>query len=978
MQVSIGGFQIPLEVVVLGTITGLIYALLAIGLILAYKSSRVINFAHGEMGAMAAGIIPPLVILHHWPYWLALALALVVAAGTGMFMELVIVRHFRKSPRLIVLVATIGASQLFFVVQTFYPKGRQLGQAQFPTPFHATLTIGSLRLLSGPILILIAVPLITAALAIFLRATKLGLGSRAAAENRDAALVAGIPIARVSLAVWTIIGVLAGVSAVLIGPTQPVVNQTALGPQLLVRALAAAMIAGLSSLPQAFIGGIAIGVLESVLQWNYPTGGSLEVVIFAVIIATLLFRKGLGTLARGGEASSWSLTGALRDLPPALARNVRVRTAKGIGLAGLIVGAVLIALPATSAQRVLMSSVALFAAMALSLVVLTGFAGQVSLGQFAFVALGAIVGGRFHQLGYPPWMCVIYATAAGGLAALIIGLPALRIRGLFLAVATLAFAVAGPAWFYHQTWLVKTNAQSSSLQIPRPTFAGIDFRSDLHYYWLSLGVLIVLAAAVHRLRNSGIGRAMMAVRDNETSAASMGVSPRRIKLLAFVIAGMIAAMAGYFYGGLLVSFNQPGVFAPELSLALVGLVILGGVTTITGAVLGALQIKGLTYIVGPLLPRLVGSSVTFIVGGVGLLAALYQFPAGIAEIAFKVRDWGARRLSGRPDDERVPATGEVAVTERPRLLPGAGVRVRERAGVIDVTDGTGQRVDDVGAGGEREPEYALEARDVVVRFGGNLAVNRVSLNAKPGEIVGLVGPNGAGKTTLFDVLSGQLKPQAGEVFLFDEEVTYLRPAERAQLGLGRTFQQARIFDDMRLVDAIKVALECDAPSEVVPSVLGLRPSRRAEKAKDLRAEEIVDLLGLRRYAGFHIAELSTGTRRLAELGCMIAVGARVLLLDEPAAGIAQREIEAFRPVLREVRDFLDATMVIVEHDIPMIMGLVDRLYVLTAGEVLAEGPPSIMRENKEVIAAYLGSDERVISRSGSLAAATAGMRSPDR
>src|SRR4051794_36680995 len=946
LQVSIGGFQIPLEVVVLGTITGLIYALLAIGLILAYKSSRVINFAHGEMGAMAAGIIPPLVILHHWPYWMALLLALVVAAGTGIFMELVIVRHFARSPRLIVLVATIGASQLFFVVQTFYPKGRQLGQAQFPTPFNATLTIGSLRLLSGPILILIAVPLITAALVVFLRFTKVGLGSRAAAENRDAALVAGIPIARVSLAVWTIIGVLAGVSAVLIGPTRPVVNQTALGPQLLVRALAAAMIAGLSSLPQAFIGGIAIGVLESVLQWNYPTGGSVEVVIFAVIIATLLLRKGLGTLVRGGEASSWSLTGALRDLPPALARNVRVRTGKGIGLVVLIAGAVLIALPATSAQRVLMSSVALFAAMALSLVVLTGFAERFSLGQFAFAALGAIVGGRSHQLGSPPWMCVIYATAAGGLAALIIGLPALRIRGLFLAVATLAFAVAGPSWFYHQTWLVKTSAQSSSLQIPRPTIAGIDFRSDLHYYWLSLGVLIVLGAAVHQLRHSGIGRAMMAVRDNETSAASMGVSPRRIKLVAFVIAGMIAAMSGYFYGGLLVSFNQPGIFAPELSLALVGLIILGGVTTVTGAILGALQIKGLAYLIGPLLPRLVGSSVTFIVGGVGLLAALYQFPAGIAELAFKARDWAARRLSGGRRDERVTSTDVGTVTERARLVPGAGVRLRHRDAPADDVD-----IDLTGDGRETEPAYALEARDIVVRFGGNLAVNRVSLTAKPGEIVGLVGPNGAGKTTLFDVLSGQLKPQSGQVFLFDEEVTYLRPAERAQLGLGRTFQQARIFDDMRLVDAIKVALECDAPSEVVPSVLGLRPSRRAERGKGLRAEEIRDLLGPRRHSGLHVAELSTGTRRLAELGCMIAVGASVLLLDEPAAGIAQREIEAFRPVLREVRDFLDATMVIVEHDIPMIMGLVDRLYVLTAGEVLAEGPPSIMRENPEVIAA---------------------------
>ncbi|MEY2433808.1 MAG: hypothetical protein QOC92_3533, partial [Acidimicrobiaceae bacterium] len=261
----------------------------------------------------------------------------------------------------------------------------------------------------------------------------------------------------------------------------------------------------------------------------------------------------------------------------------------------------------------------------------------------------------------------------------------------------------------------------------------------------------------------------------------------------------------------------------------------------------------------------------------------------------------------------------------------------------------------------------LVAERVVVRFGGIVAVDHVDVRAGAGEIVGLVGPNGAGKTTLFDVLSGQLRPDEGRVLLDGTDVTRLRPEDRAALGMGRTFQQARLFGELSLRDTFKIALETKERSEIVPSILGLPPSRLAERTKTLRADELVDLLGLGAVADLHVAELSTGTRRLAELGCMVGLGARLLLLDEPTAGIAQREVEAFQPVLREIRDHLEATIVVIEHDIPLIMGLVDRLYVLAAGQVIAEGPPSVLRDDPAVVAAYLGTDEQVIARSGGMA-----------
>jgi ABC-type branched-subunit amino acid transport system ATPase component len=203
------------------------------------------------------------------------------------------------------------------------------------------------------------------------------------------------------------------------------------------------------------------------------------------------------------------------------------------------------------------------------------------------------------------------------------------------------------------------------------------------------------------------------------------------------------------------------------------------------------------------------------------------------------------------------------------------------------------------------------------------------------------------------------------VRLRGHDITDLRPESRALAGLGRSFQQARLFDQLSLVDALKVALERDEPSETIPSLLGLPPSRLAEWRKQARADELVDLLGLGPFARRPVVELSTGTRRLAELGCMIALGADVILLDEPMAGIAQREVEAFVPVLRELRDHLDASVVVIDHDLPMLVSLVDRMYVLAAGLVIAEGPPGTVREDPAVIAAYLGTDERAVHRSGS-------------
>jgi ABC-type branched-subunit amino acid transport system ATPase component len=250
----------------------------------------------------------------------------------------------------------------------------------------------------------------------------------------------------------------------------------------------------------------------------------------------------------------------------------------------------------------------------------------------------------------------------------------------------------------------------------------------------------------------------------------------------------------------------------------------------------------------------------------------------------------------------------------------------------------------------RSTDVPLRADHIDVHYGGLQALADVSICASDGEIVGLMGPNGAGKTTLFDTLSGRLRPDRGSVHLNGDNVTHVAAYARARLGLGRTFQQARLFDDLTLLEVMHLALRCPAP----PGSNGAVDRPRSSRARTAVAGDIVDLLGLGPWRHRYVTELSTGTRRQAELACVAALGSSVLLLDEPTAGFAQPEVLRFVEALRSLRAYLGATVVVIDHDVPMMLSLADRLYVLEAGVVIAEGPPDVVRNDQRVMAAYTG------------------------
>jgi branched-chain amino acid transport system permease protein len=630
----------------LGLVNGMIVGLGAIGIILVYRTTRVLNFAQTFLGGAGAVLFFELISLTPVPFPVALLLGIVGGGLMGLLFDLVFGRRFARAPRLVLTIFTIIAGQFLatravgFVVRLpiFPPvEGRGLSELNGGEPLQQSLPFPKFQFHIGSsnipfrfahLFALVMVLACLLAVYIFLQHTRIGVAVRAMAENPERAGLLGISVGLLGTVVWTLSGGLSAVSVTLTGMLGSPSLALGFRGDLLAAALAAALIGRMRSLPVALLASVAIVVLTTGIENNLPSQQPLvSVVLFLVITGALLLQA--RQLQRADQGSTtWESNQEVRPVPKEMSGLVGLRAGRYAIIVLLILAAVLYPLLTGTAETNLGGVLALFGIVGISMVVITGWGGQASIGQFAFAAIGAVLAGAIAtRLGLTFWLAVPLAAAGTALIAAMTGFPALRIKGLFLLVSTGAFAFMVRDVLFEQKyfgWLLPG-------PVKRPTLFLVDFENERNMYYLSLAALLLVVVVVLNLRRSRFGRLLIAVRENEANAQSAAVGVVRTKLLAFAIAGGIAGFAGAIF-----AFHQRGVAADSfdglVSIGLFTQVIVGGPSSIAGALMGILyfNLGFRIFADNPILIDLLLTS--------GALYILYISPSGMIGLVIRARD----------------------------------------------------------------------------------------------------------------------------------------------------------------------------------------------------------------------------------------------------------------------------------------------------------------------------------------------------
>jgi branched-chain amino acid transport system permease protein len=1201
----------PPGILLTGVILGALSSLTSMGMVMIYKSTRIINFAQSAIGGLAGAFA--ILATQGWGlnYYESFVIGLLIAAITGVLIELGVMSRLRNAPRLILIVATLGLFQILDSAEIGLPhivSGLNTS-AQYNPPFNISFHIGAIPFNSSDVVALIVAPIILFVLWLFLNKTSWGIAMRAMGDSPERTMLLGISVGKLSLITWVAASCLSGIASLLTAPIiQPSLG-TATSPAELLLPLAALTLAGFDSLFLAAIWSIILSVVEQFIFWNYPSTNTVNVLLFLVIAVALLTRRGREFRSEAGSLlSEYVAIRAVKPLAQSLAQYKEIKIAKySLYVIGILLAAI-IPIFLKPASQDLLGFVAIYAIVAVSLVVITGWAGQVSLGQFAFVGIGAATCATFLvRLHADFFVSLIFSGIIAAIISVVIGIPALRLPGLTLAAVSFGFAIAVSSWLLSNATFPYINPAI----VNRPKLFGhISLYSDITYYELTLAVLVICIICVYNFKRTRTGRAIRAMRDNESATSVYGISPFKTKIIAFGLSGALAGIAGALYVLATGGIGATGL-DPNESIIVFTMVVVGGLGSTTGALLGALYVELISYFLPP-------GWELFASGG-GLLLLLLVLPEGIGGLIFKLRDYlltnvilpkvksqktseiyeesganekihlGALRFQALEDIElshtAAPALSEDGQNAALQIISlkvqydhatilfnidfnikdgeilallgtnGSGKSTALRAicgltkptegkiiykgkdltniapservklGVVGVFGGKStfaslsvkenlylaqsehrklKRQSDVGlknifemfpplaerlnikagllSGGEQQmlgiamamllnpdvlmiDELSLGLSPIVVqsltqavknycfgrcglvieqsvnvaasiskravflergkvRFSGPTpqlkdqprllrsvflnaaqrslqsqqdetqskkvhwskeskiitlknvtrhyqginALDEVNLSVLPGEILGIIGPNGAGKTTLLHACSGLIKPSAGKILFAVrsksketfriKDITHMSADKRASFGMGTVFQNAALFSSLTTFETICVALEKQVEvKDPFLSLFNTKAVRDSEKVVKQKAKEVISMLGLERFTDNFIFELSTGTRRIVELGCVMAHQPSLILLDEPSSGIAQKETEALRDVLIGLRETTGASFIIVEHDVPLISYVADRLVCMNMGKIIADGLPSEVLTNSAVIESYLGTRE---------------------
>ena len=914
-----GAFDISGPLLLLGTIFGLGYALLGIGLVLAFRSSGFINFAHGSIGLVAAAMMSVVVNDYGVPYWLGFLGALIVAAGIAAGIEVFVVRKLAAAPKVLSMVATLGAAEALLLLALSFSKGG-LGGGSFPQPpgfpqFDLTAFVSP----SATALLCLS-PVVVGGLYLFLQRSRFGLAIRGAAANPDSATLAGVDPRHMAMLSWALAGGIAAFAAMLIIPNQSTVTADALGPDFIIRGLAVAALARFASLPIALLAGLGIGLVEQILASNPEATGWFEVALFLLILV------GVAMQVRVGRELSerWSSLSPSRRLPDSYRDIWLIRNLAWVTGSAAAVAAALVPLGISNRSAFVLSTIIAFATIGISVSFLTGLAGQLSLGQVAFAAIGAVAGVRVATETGSLLLGLLCGGAVGAAASAAVGLPALRVRGLLLAIATLAFALATFSWLLRQDWAFGAGMSSRPASV-----LGIDLTTSRSFYFVALAVFASVLAIAHILRRSSFGRSLVAVRDNEAAARVLQIAPRRLLLQAYGFAGFVAGVGGVILA-MSNTFVTRSIFTPSDSINVVSLAVIGGLSELTGPLIGAAYLIGAREFFNLELSALAGLNAAWLI-------LILEQPRGVHGLLATTRRNLIDQIARLRGVDPVQARDEPGEFEAGAASVAATpfAQVSSTAGVV------------------------LEVRSLTRSFGNLVAVDDVSFTVDGGETLGLIGPNGAGKTTVFELISGYLRPQAGTVIFEGTDITGLPPEARSRRGLVRSFQNAPLFPTMTPRDIVFLA---NQRAHQHGFVVG---GSRAERELEDHTSETLAMFGLSGLADQPVSLLSTGTRRLVELAANVALRPRLLLMDEPSAGIAQAETEALGAVITQIREVYGITLVVIEHDMPLLTSVCDRLIALEVGAVIAEGTPAEVQADPAVVQSYLGGDPSAIARSGS-------------
>jgi branched-chain amino acid transport system permease protein len=629
-----------------GAVLGLLGALLALGMALIYRANRILNFAQSELGLAPAVFAFCLMAYAHLPFFVALVVGLLGALLVGAIVQGAIIERFTQAPRLILTVATIGLAQLITVGSFLIPTlwGQQPISQRAITPIDFSFDLAPITFGSGHVLALLIAPAVLALVAAFLRYSNAGIAIRAAAERADRASLLGIPVRRLNSTVWSIAALLSFVAMFLRGtvvglPFNSVEGFGSTGFNALMAALTALVLGRFTNLPAVALAAVALGIAEQQLVYSYGNNPALVYPMYGVIILIALsVRKVSRTRVDQDTVASWQAADEIRPIPRELRRNPEVLMAKwgGLGLLAYAAWAVPTVSFMEPSRLLLGSALLVYCMVGISIIILTGWAGLVSLGQMGFVGVGAAIG----ALATSQWrldlsIALVIAGAAGAVAAVIVGLPALRVRGLFLAVTTLAFATTAayyllnPAYF---AWI-----PTERIERP-PLFSFIDLNAPATMYRLCLVTLILVILAVTGLRRSRTGRALLALRENERGAQAFGINTTRAKLTGFALSGFLAAFAGCLFVHVTRSFSITSFSASQSFLVFTATVV-GGLGGQTGAILGAIYARGGTWFLQ--------GSWQFLPSAAGVLLVLLVLPGGFSSLLFRLRDLWLRSVARR-------------------------------------------------------------------------------------------------------------------------------------------------------------------------------------------------------------------------------------------------------------------------------------------------------------------------------------------